>query len=43
MNTSVNVNAIVVKGNFRARVGKGVAGDPNKRRFAGVWCVSVVD
>ncbi len=34
MNTSVNVNAVVVKGNFRARVGKGVAGDPNKRRFA---------
>ncbi len=34
MNTKVNVNAIIVKGEFRARVGKGVAGDPNKRRFA---------
>lgn len=34
MNVAVDVNAVVVKGNFRARVGKGVAGDPNKRRFA---------
>jgi hypothetical protein len=30
----VNVNAVVVKGEFRTRIGKGVAGDPNKRRFA---------
>ncbi len=34
MNTKVNVNTLIVKGEFRARVGKGVAGDPNKRRFA---------
>lgn len=34
MNAVVNVNAVVVKGEFRARIGKGVAGDPNKRRFA---------
>ncbi|MEZ4679283.1 MAG: hypothetical protein R2932_34195, partial [Caldilineaceae bacterium] len=30
----VNVNAVVVKGEFRARLGKGTATDPNKRRFA---------
>ena len=34
MNAVVNVNAIIVKGEFRTRIGKGVAGDPNKRRFA---------
>jgi hypothetical protein len=34
MNVSVNVNAVVVTGSFRMRAGKGVAGDPNKRRFA---------
>ncbi|MCB0183770.1 MAG: hypothetical protein KDE31_05875, partial [Caldilineaceae bacterium] len=30
----VTVNAVVVKGEFRARIGKGSASDPNKRRFA---------
>ncbi|MBX3014961.1 MAG: hypothetical protein KF832_25795 [Caldilineaceae bacterium] len=34
LNAKVNVNAVVVKGEFRMRVGKGVPGDPNKRRFA---------
>ncbi|MCB0120672.1 MAG: hypothetical protein KDE58_00435, partial [Caldilineaceae bacterium] len=30
----VNVNTVVVKGEFRMRTGKGTATDPNKRRFA---------
>jgi hypothetical protein len=34
MNASVNVNAVVVKGAFAIRVGKGTPSDPNKRRFA---------
>jgi len=34
MNAVVNVNAVVVKGEFRVRTGKGTATDPNKRRFA---------
>ncbi|MCX6047681.1 MAG: hypothetical protein NT075_21495, partial [Chloroflexi bacterium] len=34
MNAEVNVNAVVVKGNFKIRVGKGTPTDPNKRRFA---------
>ncbi|MEZ4865871.1 MAG: hypothetical protein R3C14_31445 [Caldilineaceae bacterium] len=34
MNAVVNVNAVVVKGEFRMRAGKGTASDPNKRRFA---------
>ncbi len=34
MNASVNVNAVIVQGTFNMRVGKGVAGNPEKRRFA---------
>jgi hypothetical protein len=34
MNAAVNVNLVVVKGNFNLRVGKGTPSDPNKRRFA---------
>ncbi|MCB0108824.1 MAG: hypothetical protein KDE53_23045, partial [Caldilineaceae bacterium] len=34
VNAKVNVNAVVVKGEFRTRIGKGTATDPNKRRFA---------
>ncbi|MFN8492479.1 MAG: hypothetical protein U0350_33065 [Caldilineaceae bacterium] len=34
MNAAVNVNAVVIKGNFNLRVGKGTPTDPNKRRFA---------
>ena len=34
MNAAVNVNVVVVKGNFNIRVGKGTPSDPNKRRFA---------
>jgi hypothetical protein len=43
-NASVNVNAVVVKGNFRVRVGKGIASDPNKRRFAAAadWTLGIV-
>lgn len=43
-NAVVNVNAVVVKGNLRVRAGKGVAGDPNKRRFAASadWTLGIV-
>ncbi len=34
MNAQVQVNAIVIKGLFKVRAGKGIASDPNKRRFA---------
>ena len=34
MNAQVNVNAVIVTGQFRMRIGKGVPGDPEKRRFA---------
>jgi hypothetical protein len=34
MNAAVNVNLVVVKGDFNLRVGKGTPSDPNKRRFA---------
>ena len=34
MNAQVNVNAVLMQGLFKMRVGKGTASDPEKRRFA---------
>ncbi|MCB0185476.1 MAG: hypothetical protein KDE31_14500, partial [Caldilineaceae bacterium] len=34
VNAKVNVNTLIVKGEFRTRIGKGTTTDPNKRRFA---------
>jgi hypothetical protein len=34
MNAQVNVNAVIVQGLFKMRVGKGTASNPEKRRFA---------
>lgn len=44
MNAVVNVNAVIVKGEFRVRTGKGIASDPNKRRFAASarWDLGIV-
>ena len=44
MNAVVNVNAVLVKGEFRLRTGKGTATDPNKRRLAAAatWDLGIV-
>ena len=34
MNAQANVNAVIVQGLFKMRIGKGVPGNPEKRRFA---------